>query len=202
MFRSFKHKKRKVSNDYHHSCDHAHFNICTRCQALYLVLSNFKTACDSGYVSLTSEDHAAHNIHLWKAHQLRYVNQDSCKQDILSLLDEGAVMIPLDWVMKYLPRKYRESQTEWYAKRCLPWHISVVTRKSGNVLHILAIIHIFEATKQDSNAVICIIDHVLKVIKDSDPLIPRICVRITLVVITLQVLYYQSEIHFKEQGSL
>ena len=37
--------------------------------------------------------------------------------------------------------------------------------------HTLAIIHIFEATKQDSNAVIGIIDHVLKVIKDSDPTI-------------------------------
>ena len=130
-------------NDYHQLCDHVHSDICARCQALDLVLSNIKTACDSEYVSLTPEDkeeilysldHAAHNIHLWKAHQLRSVNQDSCKQDILSLMDEGAVMITLDWAMKYLPRKYRESQTEWYAKRGLPWHISVVTRKSGNGL--------------------------------------------------------------------
>ena len=67
-------------------------------------------------------------------------------------MDEGAVMITLDWAMKYLSRKYRASQTEWYAKRGLPWHISVVTRKSDNDFHTYAIIHLFETTKQDSNA--------------------------------------------------
>ena len=25
--------------------------------------------------------------------------------------------------MKYLPRKYRESQTDWFGKRGIPWHI-------------------------------------------------------------------------------
>ena len=31
--------------------------------------------------------------------------------------------------MKYLPRNYRERQTDWFGKRGIPWHISVAFRK-------------------------------------------------------------------------
>ena len=34
--------------------------------------------------------------------------------------------------MKYMPRKYREAQSDWFAKRGLPWHITVAIRRSDD----------------------------------------------------------------------
>ena len=36
--------------------------------------------------------------------------------------------------MKYLPRKYRESQTGWFGKRGITWHISVAFREVSSHL--------------------------------------------------------------------
>ena len=164
---------------YQSPCNHDHTDICKRCRTLDVALSNIRKACSTDLPFSSEEekeefffiiDQAANDIKLWKAHQLRSVNQDQCKQDILSLMDFGSVMITLDWAMKYLPRKYRESQSDWFAKRGLPWHISVVMKKTvGADLETMAIIHIFESTKQDSNAVISLLQHVLEVVKHSDP---------------------------------
>lgn len=53
----------------------------------------------------------------WKAHQLRSVRQDQARIDCLNLLDEASVLITQDWAMKFLPAKYRESQSDWFGKR-------------------------------------------------------------------------------------
>ena len=45
----------------------------------------------------------------WKAHQLRTVHQDQARIDVLKNLDSESVMIHVDWAMKWLPVKYRES---------------------------------------------------------------------------------------------
>ena len=60
---------------------------------------------------------------------LRSANQDHCRLDILKQFDETSVLIVLDWAMKYLPRKFRESQADWFAKRGIPWHIAVALRR-------------------------------------------------------------------------
>ena len=41
------------------------------------------------------------------------------------------------WAMKYLPRKYRESQTDWFGKRGIQWHLTVATRREGGELQML-----------------------------------------------------------------
>ena len=40
-----------------------------------------------------------------------------------------------DWPMKFMPRKFREPQSDWFAKRGLPWHITVAIRKSEESEH-------------------------------------------------------------------
>ena len=69
--------------------------------------------------------HAKQNINAWKAHLMRSVNQDECRLQVLKELDKMSVLLVLDWAMKYLPRKFRESQTDWFGKRGIPWHITV-----------------------------------------------------------------------------
>ena len=56
--------------------------------------------------------------------------------------------------MKYLPRKYRESQTGWFRKRSITWHISVAFRKVSERLQMLTFAHIFQRCTQDSCAVL------------------------------------------------
>ena len=66
-------------------------------------------------------------IWTWKSHLLHSVNQDSARAENLEKLDKSSVLLAQDWAMKYLPRKYRESQTDWFGKRGIPWHVTVAT---------------------------------------------------------------------------
>ena len=56
------------------------------------------------------EGQAKQNILAWKAHLLRCVNQDEAPLEVINALDESSVLLVQDWAMKFLPRKFRESQ--------------------------------------------------------------------------------------------
>ena len=121
---------------------------------------------------------AAHNIESWKAHILRSINQDAARHDILDDMDPNSAFILLDWAMKFVPRKLRESQRDWFAKRGLSWHIAVVTRKDadGNVTT-LTFVHIFKSCSQDSIAVVGIIYDILSQLSVIDPEIHTVYLR-------------------------
>ena len=106
-------------------------------------------------------DQSVKNIEIWKAHLLRCINQESASHEVL----ENILLIS-DWAMKYLPKKYRESQRDWFGKRGISWHITVllywhITRQ----IETLTIVHIFEKCNQDGPAVVAIFDDVLKQLK-------------------------------------
>ena len=44
------------------------------------------------------------NILAWKAHLLREINQDEARLNRLRDLDLGAILVILDWAMKFLPQ--------------------------------------------------------------------------------------------------
>ena len=69
------------------------------------------------------------NIEAWKAHLLRDANQDLARQEILESLDENSILLVSDWAMKYVPKKFRETQRDWFGKRGISWHLSVAIRK-------------------------------------------------------------------------
>ena len=117
------------------------------------------------------------NILAWKAHILRFINQDSSRIDVLELLDESSVLVVQDWAMKYLPRKYRESQTDWFGKRDIPWHISVAFRKISDQFQMLSFAHIFQACSQDSCAVLAVMVDVIKQLKTIIPGLKKVSFR-------------------------
>ena len=82
------------------------------------------TKKDLAFVTLQSKQ----CINSWKSHLLRSTNQDESRLDVIDELDETSALLVLDRAMKYLPKKFRESQTDWFCKRDLPWHITVATR--------------------------------------------------------------------------
>ena len=89
---------------------------------------------------------------------------------MIERLDEKSVFLVQDWAMKFLPRKYRESQSDWFAKRGLPWHITVaVRRRSDQQRESMTFVHLFKACSQDSNTVLGIMADVLTKLKIGMP---------------------------------
>ena len=110
------------------------------------------------------------HIEAWKAHILRFINQDQARLDVLKSLDNSSVLIVLDWAMKFIPRKYRESQADWFGKRGISWHISVAMKNPpGKTLQMLTLVHVFEKSNQDSLYVLAIIDDVIEKLKSAIP---------------------------------
>ena len=72
--------------------------------------------------------------------------------------------------MKFIPRKYRENQTDWFGKRGISWHVTVAMRKhAGKTLQILTLVHVLQRSSQDSLYVLAIIDDVIKKLKCTMP---------------------------------
>ena len=65
--------------------------------------------------------------------------------------------------------KYCESQTDWFGKCCIPWHISVAIRKVSNRLQMLTFAHIFQTCSQDSCAVLAVMADIIKQLKTTMP---------------------------------
>ena len=163
----------KVKDLQGNSCSSGHRDVCSRCEDfkdLSIIIT--KAVQESEFRSEEEKDdlkyvtrEAVQAIELWKAHQLRSVRQDKCRTDVIALLDEKTVFITQDWAMKFLPRKYRESQTDWFGKRGVSWHISVVVQRINENLQTKSFIHVADNCSQDSWTVIRIMQHVLACLK-------------------------------------
>lgn len=175
----------KTESEFKQQCDHDHDERCEECEAIESTLRDIeRLVSDASYPSGDDRDEALYlfqtaqrAIHTWKCHQLRTVRQDQARLDVIDLLDEKTVLIVNDWAMKFLPQMYRESQTDWYAKRGISWHISVVYRRFLGELQSQAFIHIIQYCNQDSSAVISIIQHVLHALSTEQPNIKKAFLR-------------------------
>ena len=103
---------------------------------------------------------------------------NSWKLYVIDELDETSVLLVLDWAKKYLPKKFRESQTDRFGKRGLPWHITVATRKGNDgKIEMMTFVHLFETCNQDSSAVLAILNDVFRRLKDVMPHLQSIYLR-------------------------
>ena len=158
----FSHKK---DEDFTTECDHQHNLRCNRCDLIPSVFDEVELALKDSALALSSEDkkemeyiicESKKNIQAWKAHLLRAINQDQARLILLQGLDPASVLVVLDWAMKFLPRKYRESQSAWFGNRGISWHIAVAMTKRG-LLEIMTFVHVFQSCSQDSHTVLAII---------------------------------------------
>ena len=80
--------------------------------------------------------------------------------------------------MKYLPRKFRESQTDWFAKRGIPWHIAVALRRgTDSKMEMMTFVHIFDSCNQDSRTVLAILNDVFHRLKGVMPQLQSVYLR-------------------------
>lgn len=158
------------------TCRHQHDNHCLNCDQLKSVLEEIKSVLLAA--DLQADDHddllfsfkqAIQAINEWKAHQLRSMQQDKARIDVLDKLDQSSILITEDWAMKFLPQKYRETQTDWFAKRGISWHITVIVRKVDNKLQHQTFVHIVKNTSQDSDTVVQLTRHTLLQLKRQHP---------------------------------
>ena len=112
---------------------------------------------------------ASEAIAAWKAHQLRSINQDRARLEVLEFLDPSCVLIVQDFAMKFIPAQYREAQSHFFGKRGISWHASVCLRKVSGKLESQTFIHIIQPGLQDSTAVVLIMDQVLRLLKKQHP---------------------------------
>ena len=123
-------------------------------------------------------ENSARQIDAWKAHLFRSSNQDQARFDVLQILNQESTLLVLDWAMKFLPRKFRESQTDWFGKRGISCHITVATRKNKDgEIEMLTFVHVFEKCNQDSGTVVAILDDVFKRLTSIAPEISTIYLR-------------------------
>ena len=100
-----------------------------------------------------------------------------------------------------MPRKYRESQKDWFGKRGISWHVSVVLRRSTctpgsfqdeSELEALTFVHIVHQAAQDSQTVVAIMRHVIEESRKIMPELKRgFLDKITQDVITVRKQYVQ-----------
>ena len=119
------------------TCDHQHDLTCDRCNLFPTAVGEIESVLDKTILISHEEkeeikfvvEQSKKNVDAWKSHLLRSVNQDEGRIDMLNTLDSKSVLVVLDWAMKFIPSKYRESQTDWFGKRGISWHVSVAMRK-------------------------------------------------------------------------
>lgn len=162
-------------------CQQVHEEHCSECDSMNSVLNetiefieqdSFPSKDDSDEAQYLAQ-HSRDTILAWKAHQFRTVRQDKARLEILENLDYGSVFLTQDWAMKFLPRKYRESQSDWYGKRGISWHISIDVHRHNNQLESQGFVHIIQNCTQGSSAVVEIMAHVLNAWKTEHPEIQK-----------------------------
>ncbi|XP_020619116.1 uncharacterized protein LOC110056900 [Orbicella faveolata] len=95
-------------------------------------------------------------------------------------------MVINDWAMKLLPMRFRETQSQWFAKRGISWHFSAVVHKSNHpdcpvvsasehTIHTYVVA--IDSCKQDWFSVSCILEEVLVCVKESHQSVCRAILR-------------------------
>ena len=111
------------------------------------------------------------SIYARKRHLLRAVHQDRARQEVLDEVDSGKIFITQDFAMKFLPRRFKETQMEWFRKRGISWHIShCVRRTSSNECEVSVYSHLFrQSISQNSEVVAAVMRHTLQEEKARHP---------------------------------
>ncbi len=78
----------------------------------------------------------------------------------------------IDWAMKWLPKSGRETQSDWYGKHGISWHVihAVWRPRAGKPLQARTYIHVFDQSKQNGVDVAGILIHFLNQLKEELPL--------------------------------
>ena len=167
--------------EFSEECDHCHDLVCNDCESLYHLESLMKNTFSDPEVVFYSNDEKEDKLHdvqvslesiyAWKRHLLRAVHQDRAREEALDKVDSSKMFITQDFAMKFLPRRFKETQMEWFGKRGISWHIShCVRRTSSNEWEVSVYSHLFrQSISQNSEVVAAVMCHTLQEEKTRHP---------------------------------
>lgn len=166
--------------EYQSACLHQHNATCDRCESIDVCFTSIEEKLD--VIEMDEEQRSRLRfdfnqcttaINAWKAHLVRTVTQEEAKRVAMANLDAETCLVVIDWAMKFLPIKYRESMSEFFGKRGLSWHISAVVTKKDGKFDVECFVHIFNSCTQNNYSVASVVDHLFKTIKSEYPTINK-----------------------------
>lgn len=108
-------------------------NVCRHFFNLDYCLCNFSPRYQEQKKDLEFDiEQSSDRVLQWKAHVLRAINQERAKSRILDNLEKHQCLIVMDWAMKWLPKRFRETQAEWFGKKGISWHVSACITRTEN----------------------------------------------------------------------
>ena len=109
---------------------------------------------------------AIKDINEYKKHIVRAIHQDKAKTVAMEKLSQHEALILFDFAMKFLPQKYREAQSDFFAKKGLSWHVMVCLWKteSGEV-NLKTMAYLMGNIKQDWFCALSNIESFIKYMK-------------------------------------
>ncbi|VDI36911.1 Hypothetical predicted protein, partial [Mytilus galloprovincialis] len=163
--------------DLQEKCDHTHDECCELCTDMSSVIDDLEQIVIDG--TFPSEEMKTEYLHdfqsckekvfQWKQHVLRTVSQEQAKHLVLENLLPNEIFIVMDWAMKFLPWFDREKQTDFYGKKGINWHVSVVLSRGIDMkINTDCYVHLFDSIPQGWYAVASIIESLLNCIKSKD----------------------------------
>ena len=167
--------------EFSEECDHAHDLVCNDCENLYHLESLMTNSFSDPEVVFYGNDEKEDKLHdvqvslesisAWKSHLLRAVHQDKARQKVLDEVDSSKISITQDFAMKFLPRRFKGTQMEWFGKRGISWHIShCVRRTSSNKCEVSVYSHKFrQSISRNSEVVAAVMCHTLQKEKARHP---------------------------------
>ena len=158
-----------IDKKYQYPCDHDHKNRCNSCEDLKTVLNKFRNlelspsfnSKETGVLRYEITE-AISKIENWKAHILTVIHQDSHKYDVLAKLDDKTALVIIDFAMKYLARRYRESMSKWFGKAGNGMHVMCVIYKVGDKFRKRTYINFIGKSSQEVGSVMAIYESCLR----------------------------------------
>lgn len=166
--------------DYQSQCSHEHKTYCDKCDDLTRTIDDITAPIEALAADEVKEElrfvlgKAKQDIVSWKAHLLRSVNQEEARLDMVNALDNTSVLLVQDWAMKFLSRKFRESQTNRFAKHWISWHLTVAIRRGDDHKLQMTFVNVFRSCCQDSCTVLSVMSDMVKQLREAQPQLENI----------------------------
>ena len=149
-----------ISPSVHMSTD---WTNCEKCDNFTKIIDHITAAIEALAADELKEElryvigRAKQEIVSWKAHLPRSVNKKEARLELANALDDTSVLLVQDWAMKFLPRKFRESQTDWSAKGRISCHLAVSTRRGNEItVQMITCVSVFRSWSQESCTVLSV----------------------------------------------
>ena len=109
------------------------------------------------------------DVTLYLKHIIQDCQQEKAKRDTLQNLGDKDIFWIKDWLLKILPRKFREPQQDYFGKKGMSQHVDVIYMKKEDNLHKYVYFTLLQKCDQNMAQTLSVTGHVFKQIKADFP---------------------------------